>query len=79
MRPADVSRLDDERRGNDWTAQTTNRTVDDVDADALLRARSLLRSAPDETRRKLSDMSAIDLLRALKVVGDIGQPPDEGR
>ena len=72
MRPADVSRLDDERRGNDWTAQTTNRTVDDVDADALLRARSLLRSAPDETRRKLSDMSAIDLLRALKVVGASG-------
>lgn len=73
MRPADVSRLDDERRGNDWTAKATSRPAEDVDPDALLRARSLLRGAPDETRRKLADVSTLDLLKALKVVSGSGK------
>jgi ATP-dependent DNA helicase RecG len=68
MRPADVSRLDDERRGNDWTAQPTERTTRDIDEDALLRVRALLRSAPDATRRKLADAGTLDILQALKVV-----------
>ena len=68
MRPADVSRLDDERRGNDWTGQSTSRSIEEIDPEALLRARTLLRGAPDETRRKLSEVSTLDLLRALKVV-----------
>ncbi|SFE06556.1 RNA-binding domain-containing protein [Blastococcus tunisiensis] len=68
MRPADVSRLDDERRGNDWTVQPTDRGIDEIDPDALLRARSLLRGAPDETRRKLADADTLDLAKALKIV-----------
>lgn len=68
MRPVDVSRLDDERRGNDWSAQATDRSVGDIDADALVRVRNLLRNAPDDTRRRLADGSTSDLLQALRVI-----------
>lgn len=49
----DVSRLDDERRGADWTSQSSGRPLGDVDPDALLRLRILLRSTQDDSRRQL--------------------------
>lgn len=53
MRPMDVSRLHDERRGADWTSQSNGRLASEVDPDAVLRLRILLRSAQDESRRQL--------------------------
>jgi ATP-dependent DNA helicase RecG len=68
MRPVDISRLDDERRGSDWTSQSSGRPVVDVDPDAMLRVRSFLRNAPDETRRALGRASQEDVLAGLRVV-----------
>lgn len=68
MRPIDISRLDEERRGADWTSQSSGRPVVDVDPDAMLRVRSLLRTAPDESRRSLGLASEPDVLAGLRVV-----------
>ncbi|MDN5916810.1 MAG: putative DNA binding domain-containing protein [Pseudonocardia sp.] len=68
MRPADVSRLDDEHRGADWTSQSSGRPATDVDPDAMLRVRSLLRSAPDDSRRSLGLASEQDVLTGLRLV-----------
>lgn len=67
MRPADVSRLDDERRGADWTSQSSGRSPRDVDPDAMLRVRSLLRNAQDDTRRVLGLASEPDVLNGLRL------------
>lgn len=68
MRPIDISRLDDERRGTDWTSQSSGRPVADVDPDAMLRVRSLLRNAPDEPRRSLGLAAESDVLAGIRVV-----------
>jgi ATP-dependent DNA helicase RecG len=68
MRPTDVSRLDDERRGADWTSQSSGRPVADIDPDALLRVRALLRAAQDESRRALGLASELDVLNGLRLV-----------
>lgn len=68
MRPADVSRLDDERRGADWTSQTSGRPVHHADPDALLRVRSFLRTTQDEARRTLGLASEQDVLSGLRLV-----------
>ena len=72
MRPIDVSRLDDERRGADWTSQPSGRPASDVDPDAMLRVRTLLRSAPDETRRSLGLASEADVLAGLRLMHNDG-------
>jgi len=54
MRPADVARLSDERRGIDWSAQASGRSVDDLDQSAMQSMRSLLRSSGDETKERLT-------------------------
>lgn len=68
MRPIDVSRLDDERRGADWTSQPSGRPVADVDPDAVLRLRILLRSAQDEARRQMGTAADVDLLNGLRLI-----------
>jgi ATP-dependent DNA helicase RecG len=68
MRPIDISRLDDERRGADWTSQSSGRSTVDVDPDAMLRVRSLLRNTPDESRRSLGLATETDVLAGLRVV-----------
>jgi ATP-dependent DNA helicase RecG len=68
MRPADVSRLDDERRGADWTSQSSGRVVEDVDPDAMLRVRTLLRGAQDQSRRALGLASELDVLNGLRLL-----------
>lgn len=72
VRPIDVSRLDDERRGADWTSQSSGRPVSDVDPDALLRVRALLRNTPDEPRRSLGLASETDLLASLRLIHNDG-------
>ena len=68
MRPTDVSRLDDDRRGTDWTSQSSGRPVTEVDPDALLRVRALLRAAQDESRRALGLAAEVDVLNGLRLV-----------
>jgi len=70
LRPADVSRLDDERRGADWSAQSSGRLIADVDPTAMLRVRQLLSQASDPTRRQLSRASDGDVIAALKLSVD---------
>jgi ATP-dependent DNA helicase RecG len=72
MRPLDVSRLSEERRGIDWSAGSSERTVDDVDPLALRYCRRLLANSADSARQVYSRLSDIDLLRALKAVSDDG-------
>lgn len=72
MRPADVSRLDDERRGADWTSRSSGRSPGDLDPDAMLRVRSLLRSASDDTRRALGIAPDLDVLEGLRLVHSDG-------
>ncbi len=72
MRPADVSRLDDERRGADWTSVSSGRAVSDAEPDAMARVRSLLRGAEDSTRRALGGSSNDDLLNGLRLIHQDG-------
>lgn len=72
MRPADVSRLDDERRGVDWSAQPSGRPVAEVDGEAIGRARALLRRSPRDSVQKLATLPDADLLRALGLISDDG-------
>ncbi|UQU65645.1 putative DNA binding domain-containing protein [Couchioplanes caeruleus] len=72
MRPIDVSRLDDERRGADWTSQSSGRPLGDADPDALLRVRSFLRTTQDESRRTLGLASEPDILAGLRLVHSDG-------
>lgn len=72
MRPAEISRLADERRGVDWSAASSGRGVDEVDPLALRQCRRLLVTAVDPKRQAYGRMSDIDLLRALRAVADDG-------
>ncbi|MBB2901053.1 ATP-dependent DNA helicase RecG [Kineococcus radiotolerans] len=68
LRPNDVSRLDDERRGADWSSAPSGRPLGDVDPEAMHRLRQLLSQASSASRRHLSTSSDIDVARALKLV-----------
>ncbi|MGW3349922.1 RNA-binding domain-containing protein [Nonomuraea rubra] len=72
MRPLDISRLTEERRGIDWSASSSGRTIDDVDPLALRHCRRLLQNSSDAARQSYGRLSDVDLLRALKVVTDDG-------
>lgn len=72
MRPADVARLTEERRGIDWSAASSGRPVNDIDPLALRYVRRLLAGAADRARQRYADLNDIDLLKALKAVGGDG-------
>ncbi|GII22168.1 RNA-binding domain-containing protein [Planosporangium mesophilum] len=72
MRPAEVSRLTEERRGIDWSATSSLRPVDDVDPLAIRHCRRLLQTSGDSTRQSYARMSDLDLLRALRAVAEDG-------
>ncbi|MEV7013249.1 RNA-binding domain-containing protein [Streptosporangium sp. NPDC051022] len=72
MRPLDISRLTEERRGIDWSATSSGRTIEDIDPLALRYCRRLLQNSSDVKRQSYGRLSDIDLLRALKVVTDDG-------
>lgn len=61
-----ITNLAADRRGLDWSAEPSNRTVDDVDARALETARDYLRRLPD-SRAEHASLSNGDLCRALGV------------
>ena len=69
MSPQDQAILREERQGVDWSAQVSERTLDQVSADALKAARRRLRQGGGPTSQ-LADLSDLDLLRSLGVVDD---------
>lgn len=72
MRPAEVSRLTEERRGIDWSAGPSSREVEDIDPLAVRHCRRLLANSIDDRRQSYARMSDQDLLRALRAVADDG-------
>lgn len=72
MRPLDISRLTEERRGIDWSATSSGRSIEEVDPLALRYCRRLLQNSSDAARQSYGRLSDIDLLRVLKGVADDG-------
>lgn len=70
MRPADVTRLSDERSGVDWSAQSSGRGLDQLDSTAMQSMRALLRSTGDATRERLSRLDDAALLSGLNLLND---------
>ncbi|WP_245816630.1 RNA-binding domain-containing protein [Lentzea albidocapillata] len=70
MRPMDVTRLTEERRGVDWSATPSDRDINDIDPLALRYCRRLLSSSADSLRQRYASFSDIDLLRALRLTAD---------
>lgn len=72
MRPLDVTRLSEERRGFDWSATTSGRPLEDVDPLALRYCRRLLSGSADPTRQRYAQFNDADLLKALHAVASDG-------
>lgn len=72
MRPLDVTRLSEERRGFDWSATFSNRSTNDIDPLALRYCRRLLSGSVDPTRQRHAQLGDLDLLKALHAVADDG-------
>lgn len=72
MRPADVARLSDERSGVDWSAQSSDRPLKDLDQDAMQMLRTFLRTSGDETKERLARLEDRGLLRELKLLSEDG-------
>lgn len=68
MTSSEQVRLMDDRRGADWSAESSGRSAGDVSLLAIAAARQLLRVHPDRQRQAYGDLSDSDLLRALGVV-----------
>jgi len=73
MRPMDVARLSDERSGMDWSAQPSDRVVDDLDAQAVQVMRTLLRSTGDDTKQRLARLDDRALLQELNLLTPTGE------
>lgn len=71
MRPVDVQRLGEERRGEDWSARTDSAAS--VDADALRSARDRLAEASSPELVRIARLPDDDLLLALGVVSTRGK------
>lgn len=67
--PQEHRRLREERLGVDWSAQPSDRTINDLSPRALVAAREALSRIEDD-RRPLASLSDVDLLRALGVVDE---------
>ncbi|WIA99986.1 RNA-binding domain-containing protein [Curtobacterium sp. MCBA15_012] len=72
MSTADVSRLDDERRGGDWSAASSLRPLADIDGDALSLLRSYVRRSSSTALSTLAGSGTEDLLAALGLVHSPG-------
>ena len=72
MRPADVTRLSEERRGFDWSATPSGRTLEDIDPFALMYCRWVLAGSVDVSGQRLANLNDIDLLSALNVISENG-------
>ncbi|YAL83330.1 RNA-binding domain-containing protein [Dermacoccaceae bacterium W4C1] len=72
MSPNDVARLSDERKGIDWSAQSSDRSTEDIDPLAMQTLRSLLRGSGDSTPTRLARLEDDALLRELRLLTDAG-------
>lgn len=61
-----------ERRGEDWSAEDTGRPLSDVSPVAMERARAMLRTSPDPTRRPYASETDEGLLRVLGLTSPDG-------
>jgi ATP-dependent DNA helicase RecG len=88
MRPTDVARLSDERRGIDWSAQSSQARVESLAPGAMQTLRLLLRSTGDSTKERLSRLGDVGLLRELGLLTEtleltraadylLCEPPDQ--
>jgi ATP-dependent DNA helicase RecG len=73
MLPQDQQTLIERRTNYDWSAEPTDRTIDDVSAIAIERAREYLREAGDPDADELAELAPGDLLRRLGVASADGQ------
>lgn len=64
MTPDQQARLREERRGIDWSAESSGRSINEISEEALAVSRSILARFADE-RRKLATLSRSDLCTAL--------------
>ena len=71
MSAVQIASLLAERRGEDWSAEDTERALTDVSAVAIERARAL-RSSPDPVRRAYASETDEDLLRILGLTSTHG-------
>ncbi|MEH3145204.1 MAG: putative DNA binding domain-containing protein [Methylobacterium frigidaeris] len=62
--PVQLSRLREERRGVDWSAEPSGRSVSDINSDVINSIRSTLLKFNDY-RRSLASLSTVDLMSAL--------------
>jgi ATP-dependent DNA helicase RecG len=67
MTPSDVSRLHEERRGSDWSAVDSGRPISEVDPEAELLLRALVRTGPGGAQRDVNAISINDLLASLSL------------
>lgn len=70
MTGAQISRLHDERRGNDWSSEPSTYSLADIAPRTLAVLSDLARTARSDTIQALSRSSSDDLIRALGLVGD---------
>lgn len=78
MRPMDVTRLSEERRGIDWSSISSEQSVEAIDPIALRYCRRLLASSTDASRQRYASLNDSDLLRALKLVATDGRLNNAG-
>lgn len=73
MRPADVARLSDERRGLDWSTRPSDREIQAIDGEAMHLMRGLLARAGDASRDRLARLDDRGLLRELGLLTERDQ------
>ena len=69
MSAEDQRRVEEDRLGYDWSAETSGATLADVSEGAVDRAREYLRASTEDSRRALAGQPTPSLLRALGVLG----------
>lgn len=72
MPPAAVARLSDERRGADWSAESSNSALESIENAAIEKVRDLLRLTGDDARARLARSSQEEIARSLGLVTDQG-------
>lgn len=73
MTPAQVARLSEERRGDDWSAGASDSSVEDIHPAAAERVRELLRATGDESKTRLAQAPMNDILGRLGLLCDSGK------
>ncbi|AUZ88804.1 transcriptional regulator [Arthrobacter agilis] len=68
MTPAETSRLHDERRGIDWSAQSSGRDIGEIDRAAAFKLRDLLSRVTNPAVQELATADTESLLVALRLL-----------